>query len=240
MSYLYSTVGLLLVVCAAALPNTPEPAFLRTSFVLIGDSTTANGTTPNSGGWGNGLCGSQITGNIPSVLPGTPCINTAHNGATTGSFVADGYEVSPCNSFKVVSHRTTSSFWNISLSAIQGEVAAGRKTIVTIQFGHNDQKIAPPESMAANLTSMVQQIRGIGGVPVLVTSLTRRTFNADGTISDTLAPWANGTSWSGSHPLILVTSNDHALPATISVAEQEKTHWIDLHKASIAYVRLWP
>ncbi|KAG6908692.1 hypothetical protein DXG01_003706 [Tephrocybe rancida] len=84
-----------------------------------------------------------------------------------------------------------------------------------VQFGHNDQKIAPPESMAANLTSMVQQIRAIGGVPVLVTSLTRRSFRANGTISDALALWAD---------------------ATISVAKQEKTHWIDLHKASIAYV----
>lgn len=63
---------------------------------------------------------------------------------------------------------------------------------MTIQFGHNDQKIAPPESMAANLTSMVQQIRAIGGEPVLVTSLTRRSFNANGTVADTLGPWADG------------------------------------------------
>jgi hypothetical protein len=64
---------------------------------------------------------------------------------------------------------------------------------VTIQFGHNDQKIAPPESMGANLTSMVKQIRMIGGEPVLVTSLTRRTFNVNGTVADTLGPWANGS-----------------------------------------------
>lgn len=47
-------------------------------------------TVPDSGGWGNGFCGSEITGNIASILPDTPCINTAQNGATTGSFVADG------------------------------------------------------------------------------------------------------------------------------------------------------
>jgi lysophospholipase L1-like esterase len=63
---------------------------------------------------------------------------------------------------------------------------------VTIQFGHNDMKIGPPESMGANLTSMVKQIRAIGGEPVLVTSLTRRSFDSKGKVSDGLAPWAKG------------------------------------------------
>jgi len=86
----------------------------------------------------------------------------------------------------------TRSFWDISIAAIRGEVAKGRRTLVTIQFGHNDQKIAPPESMGANLTEMVVEIRGLGAEPVLVTSLTRRNFNSDGTIADTLGPWADG------------------------------------------------
>lgn len=88
-------------------------------------------------------------------------------------------------------HALLHSFWNISLAAIRGEVAKGRRTLVTIQFGHNDMKIAPPESMGANLTEMVKEVRGIGGEPVLVTSLTRRTFNSDGTVADTLGPWAD-------------------------------------------------
>ncbi|KAF8896341.1 SGNH hydrolase [Infundibulicybe gibba] len=175
-----------------ALPSAVAP----TSFVLVGDSTTANGTTPNSGGWGNGFCGSTLTGNIASVAAGTPCINTAKNGATTGSFVADG-------------------FFAISLATIKAEVAKGRRTLVTIQFGHNDMKIAPPASMGTNLTSMISQIRAIGGEPVLVTSLTRRTFNSDGTISDALGPWAD---------------------ETILISQQQKTHLLDLHQASITYV----
>ncbi|KAF8071903.1 SGNH hydrolase [Lyophyllum atratum] len=193
MPHLLNAFLLLFVIGASGRTPSAPP----TSFVLVGDSTTANGTTPNSGGWGNGLCGSTLTGNIASVTSDTPCINTAHNGATTGSFVADG-------------------FWATSLAAIQSEVAKARRTVVTIQFGHNDMKIAPPESMAANLTSMVQQIRAIGGEPVLVTSLTRRSFNANGTIADTLGPWAD---------------------ATILVARQQNTHLIDLHKFSIAYVQ---
>jgi lysophospholipase L1-like esterase len=63
---------------------------------------------------------------------------------------------------------------------------------VTIQFGHNDQRIAPPASMGANLTLMVNQIRAIGGEPVLVTPLTRRTFETDGTLGNSLGRWANG------------------------------------------------
>ncbi|KAF8199551.1 SGNH hydrolase [Pholiota molesta] len=180
-------------VCSVlAVPSTTRP----TSFVLIGDSTTANGTIPDSGGWGNGFCGSSITGNIASLIAGTPCINTAHDGATTGTFVADG-------------------FFNISLAAVASEVAKGRRTLVTIQFGHNDMKIAPPASMGTNLTTMIEEIRGIGGEPVLVTSLTRRTFFANGTIQDALGPWAN---------------------ETILISEQQKTHLLDLHASSIKYV----
>lgn len=46
--------------------------------------------------------------------------------------------------------------------------------------------------MGANLTTMIGEIRGVGGEPVLVTSLTRRTFFANGTIQDALGPWADG------------------------------------------------
>ncbi|KAI4521098.1 SGNH hydrolase [Schizophyllum commune Loenen D] len=168
------------------------------AFVLVGDSTTANGIERRVGSWGNGFCGStNATEPTPSSLePGTPCINAAHNGATTGSFVADGY-------------------WDIALDYINGEIAKGQRTIVTVQFGHNDMKIAPPESMGANLTAMVQELRALGAEPVLVTSLTRRSFNDDGTVADTLGPWAD---------------------ETIAVAEAQDAPYIDLHQASIDYV----
>lgn len=84
-------------------------------------------------------------------------------------------------------------FFNISLSTIRREVAKARRTLVTIQFGHNDERIAPPASMGANLTVMIKHIRAIGGEPVLVTPLARRGFRADGTIYDSLASWAKGS-----------------------------------------------
>jgi hypothetical protein len=46
--------------------------------------------------------------------------------------------------------------------------------------------------MGKNLTIMVQQIREAKGEPVLVTSLARRTFASNGTLTDTLQPWADG------------------------------------------------
>lgn len=47
--------------------------------------------------------------------------------------------------------------------------------------------------MGANLIFMVEEIRAVGGEPVLVTSLTRRNFFENGTVNNTLGPWANGT-----------------------------------------------
>ncbi|KAG8729875.1 hypothetical protein FRC12_020655 [Ceratobasidium sp. 428] len=162
---------------------------VSTSYVLSGDSTTANGTIPNSGGWGNGFCA--------SLVPSTPCINRAKNGATTASFRADGS-------------------WNLTLESAKSEVASGRKTWVTIQFGHNDMKVMTPEAMGVNLVKFVDEIRGVGAEPILVTSLTRRNFNADNsTLNDTLGPWAN---------------------ETILISQQKQTHLLDLHKWSMWYV----
>ena len=76
-------------------------------------------------------------------------------------------------------------------------------------------KIADPQSMGGNLTEMVHQIRQLGAEPVLVTSLTRRSFRDNGTVADTLGPWAD---------------------ETILIAQEQKTHLLDLYAASIKYV----
>ncbi|CAE6462254.1 unnamed protein product [Rhizoctonia solani] len=166
-----------------------EKGWLNTSYVLAGDSTTANGTVPNSGGWGNGFCA--------SLVPGTPCINRARNGATTVSFRDGGN-------------------WNLTIESAKSEVANGRKTWVTIQFGHNDMKVMTAEAMGANLATFVDEVRAVGAEPILITSLTRRNFNVDNvTLNDTLGPWAN---------------------ATIAISQDKKTPLLDLHKWSIWYV----
>lgn len=50
--------------------------------------------------------------------------------------------------------------------------------LVLIQFGHND-KATPAATFRGNLTSMVDQVRAAGGVPVLVTPPVRRLFSGD-------------------------------------------------------------
>lgn len=78
-----------LVVMTLAAPNLSSRSSkhhsyspFSSSFVLVGDSTTANGTTPNSGGWSRGFCG--------SLEVGVFCSNRAANGRTTGTIVTDG------------------------------------------------------------------------------------------------------------------------------------------------------
>lgn len=48
--------------------------------------------------------------------------------------------------------------------------------------------------MGTNLTAMVKEVKNLGAVPVLVTSLTRRSFNSNGKISDALGPWSDRMS----------------------------------------------
>ena len=49
------------------------------------------------------------------------------------------------------------------------------RDLVLIQFGHNDKETTAAD-YRANLTSMISQVRGRGGVPVLVTPPVRRWF----------------------------------------------------------------
>jgi hypothetical protein len=65
----------------------------------------------------------------------------------------------------------------------------------------------------APLASFVSQLREIGGHPVLITALSRRSFvNGTSQIADTLGPWAD---------------------ETISVAEKTNTPLLDLHGVSL-------
>ncbi|MFN2977345.1 rhamnogalacturonan acetylesterase [Terriglobus aquaticus] len=63
-----------------------------------------------------------------------------------------------------------------------------------MQFGHNDQKpgkgYVPAATTYSDLTrKYVAMARERGATPVLVTSMNRRTFDSDGHITDTLAPY---------------------------------------------------
>ncbi|KAK2740088.1 hypothetical protein FQN55_009037 [Onygenales sp. PD_40] len=117
-------------------------------------------TTAPLGGWGPAF--------IPSLTNGSIGTNFAASGRTTTSFRADGY-------------------WDQVLEAV-AESAATHIPYVTIQFGHNDQKTdAGLEVFVDNLVEMDGEVRAAGGVPIFLTPLSRRNYDADGRITRDLA-----------------------------------------------------
>lgn len=130
--------------------------------ILVGDSTMASTT-----GYGDALCA--------RFTPDTSCVNLARGGRSSKSFRAEGR-------------------WDEVMGLLR-DGAGFRKTYVLIQFGHNDQPGKPGRStdfvteFPVNMKRYVIEAREAGGVPVLVTPLTRRSFK-DGYVHNDLAPWA--------------------------------------------------
>jgi lysophospholipase L1-like esterase len=96
------------------------------------------------------------------------CIDDALNGRTTKSFIDQGA-------------------WQKALDK-HGDY-------YLIQFGHNDQKPAanlPVPAFEAYLQRYIDDVRAIGAVPVLLTSLSRRTFK-DGRVVEDLTDYVNAT-----------------------------------------------
>jgi lysophospholipase L1-like esterase len=63
-----------------------------------------------------------------------------------------------------------------------------------VQYGHNDMKSKAPnalETYANNLRRVVDETRNHGGTPVLVTSVSRRTFSPDGTIANSFSGYTD-------------------------------------------------
>ena len=92
-----------------------------------------------------------------------------------------------------------------------------------IEFGHNDQKQQGPgigafSSYKRDLQEYIKAIRAKGGIPVLVSSMHRRNFDANGKIVNTL----------GDYPA-----------AVRQVAREEKTALIDLNAMSQTLYEAW-
>jgi lysophospholipase L1-like esterase len=125
--------------------------------LLAGDSTVANCPTHEypMSGWGARL--------PRHVYSWAAVHNFAKGGASTESFRDEG-------------------LWGRLLET------AGAGDLVLIQFGHNDQKrphLAARTGYAANLRRMVGEVRALGAVPVLCTSVERRHF-LDGALEESL------------------------------------------------------
>ena len=145
-------------------------------------------TVNDEGGWGYGFQ-EFLKGNVE-------CINTAANGRSSKSFIDEGR-------------------WTNAL-ALKGDY-------YLIQFGHNDEPGKGPEretdpatTYPQNLARYVDDVRAIGGRPVLVTSLTRRIFEKSDT--NKLAP--------STAPYVV---------AMKKVAAEKNVPLLDLHADSVAY-----
>lgn len=154
-------------------------------FILVGDSTMASNS-----GYGDAFCARVNRANT--------CINLAKGGRSSGSFRAEGR-------------------WAEVEGLLRGADAYS-KTYVLIQFGHNDQPGKPGRStdlkteFPVNMERYAREVKALGGVPVLVTPLTRRTFK-DGVLENTLTPWADATRASAASqqaPLLELNADSYA------------------------------
>jgi lysophospholipase L1-like esterase len=131
----------------------PLPADgLRSMAILHGAPVrivlAGDSTVNNGGGWGSAFC-ALMTSNVE-------CINLARNGRSSKSYYGEG-------------------LWKDALSR--------HPDYILIQFGHNDmhgkgplRETDPETTYAANMRRYIEQARAIGARPVVVTSLSRRSY----------------------------------------------------------------
>ncbi len=169
--------------------------------ILVGDSTMASNS-----GYGDAFCARVHRANT--------CINLAKGGRSSGSFRAEGR-------------------WNEVEGLLRGG-AAYSTTYVLIQFGHNDQPGKPGRStdlateFPANMTRYAQEVKALGGIPVLVTPLTRRSFR-DGVLQNNLTPWADvirATAKAQQVPLLDLNADSFAAVQAMG-AEQADTFAVE-------------
>lgn len=108
----------------------------------------------------------------------------------------------------------SSGEWAIILGLVK-KYKATNEVIVTIQFGHNDQKNPVYEAdYSANLKQFVLDVNNAGGVPIIVTPMTRRGFIGNMVVQNLANETAKG----------------------LAVAAATGSRFIDFNKASTAYV----
>lgn len=130
----------------------------QVTIFLAGNSTVVNQDTEPWASWG------QM---IPRFFkPGVAVANHAESGLTLGSFLG--------------SRR---------LAKVLSVMKPG--DYLFIEFGHNDQKDKGPndgafKSYTERLKTYVSEVKKKGGIPIIVTSTARRSFDADGKIVNSL------------------------------------------------------
>jgi len=119
-------------------------------------------TVATEGGWGPGFC-ADLAANVT-------CVDDALNGRSSKSFIDEGA-------------------WAKAL--------ARHGDYYLFQFGHNDEKpdparhTDPDTTYAANLRRYINDVKAIGGIPVIVSPLARRTFKDGKPSNDDLKLYAD-------------------------------------------------
>jgi pectinesterase len=172
-------------VFAAAVTAAPASVPLRQPPPPIRIVLVGDSTVTEDAGWGAGFR-KLVTGAVEVV-------NMAAKGSSSKSFLDDG-------------------LW--------ADALAKRGHYYLIQFGHNDEPGKGPEretdprtTFRSNMARYVDDARAIGAKPILVTSLSRRHYNDDGTIRTTQTPYVE---------------------AVRALAVEKKVPLVDLHAISLA------
>lgn len=137
--------------CAVAIATHAAADRAPPYFILTGDSTVATG-----GGWGDGFLSFLLQ-------PPAAGTNRGKSGATTVSFRAEGR-------------------WDAVLASVRDAASAAsgagaHSPVVTMQFGHNDQKPEKgisPSQFQGNLSRMAREVVNAGGTPVCCPTLFSR------------------------------------------------------------------
>ncbi|KAI3536950.1 oxidoreductase [Colletotrichum filicis] len=143
-------------------------------------------TVAVNGGWGDGF--------LSYLKDPAKGENRGKSGSTTVSWKSNGR-------------------WASLLQGIN-DTRADYEPVVTIQFGHNDQKSLTLDEFRANLVNIATELKDAGATPIFITSLTRRRFE-DGEVVRDLAEWRG---------------------KTIAAAKASSVRWLDLNLASTDYV----
>jgi pectinesterase len=152
---------LLLLAVASAFAQTTPPTPEPHDPSAIRVVLVGDSTVQSKSGWGDALA--------PFFKPGLECINRGRGGRSSKSYRAEGH-------------------WDAVLEL--------KPDYVLIQFGHNDEpgkgplrETDPNTTFTENMARYVDEARAGGAQPILITSLTRRNFDAQGKIVSTLTPY---------------------------------------------------
>ncbi|HEY1129719.1 MAG TPA: rhamnogalacturonan acetylesterase [Roseateles sp.] len=185
---------------AASAPKGETIANVATGPRLI---LVGDSTMAPRSGYGNALC---------ARFQQVACLNLARGGRSSKSFRAEG-------------------LWDTVLALLneRGENGQKQKTLVLIQFGHNDQPGKPNRStdlateFGPNMAGYVKDVKAAGGDVLLITPLTRRTFK-QGELPNDLRPWADvilGVGAEQGVPVLDLNAVSHAAVAAMGQADAD-------------------